>query len=91
MAVNLSELLALPAEERLRLAEALWTSVAPVDVGLLIAEFVERAGRVNESLDATIGRLASLDETLAHDRASAREAVLRTGEPWPFDYVPTPE
>jgi hypothetical protein len=89
MAVDLSELLALPAEERLRLAEALWTSVAPADLGLLIAEFVERAERINQALDVTINRLASLDETLARDRAETRDAVLRTGEQWPFELVPS--
>jgi hypothetical protein len=84
MAVNLSELLALPAEERLRLAEALWTSVAPADLAPLIAEFVERAERINRALDATHRRFEELDATLARDRAEVRESVLRSGEEWPF-------
>jgi hypothetical protein len=89
MAVDLSELLALPAEERLRLAEALWTSVAPADLGLLLAEFIERAERTNQALDATIRRLENLGTTLARDRAEAREATLRAGEEWPFELPPS--
>ncbi|HET8699694.1 MAG TPA: hypothetical protein VFO94_19580 [Gammaproteobacteria bacterium] len=89
MAVNLAELLALPADERLKLAEALWTSVAPADLALLIAEFVERAERINNALDATIRRLETLDEVLARDRAEAREAVLRAGDAWPFERPPS--
>ena len=85
MAVDLPELLALPAEERLRLAEALWSSVAPADLGPLVVEFIERAERINRTLDATIRRLEELDETLARDRAEVRESVLRAGEEWPFD------
>jgi hypothetical protein len=85
MAVNLSELLALPAEERLRLAEALLTSVAPVDLGPLVVEFIERAERINRALDATLRRLKKLDEPLARDRAEARASVL-AGEEWPFGF-----
>ena len=85
MAVDLSELLALPAEERLRLAAALWTSVAPADLGPLIVEFIERAERINRALDATIRRFEELHETLARDRAEVRESVLRAGEEWPFE------
>jgi hypothetical protein len=85
MAVDLSELLALPAEERLRLAEALWTSVAPGDLWPLIVEFIERSERINRALDATIRRFEELDATLARDRAEVRESVLRAGEEWPFE------
>jgi hypothetical protein len=85
MAVDLSELLALPAEERLRLAEALWTSVAPADLWPLIVEFIERSERINRALDATIRRFEELDATLARDRAEVRESVLRAGEEWPFE------
>ena len=84
MAVDLSELLALPAEERLRLAEALWASVAPADLAPLIVEFIERAERINLALDATHRRFEELDQTLARDRAEVRESVLRAGEEWPF-------
>ena len=89
MAVDLSELLALPAEERLRLAEALWSSVAPRDLAPLIMEFIERAERINRALDATHRRLEELDETLARDRAQVRESVLRAGEEWPFELPAT--
>ena len=83
--MELSELLALPAEERLRLAEALWSSVAPADLAPLIVEFIERAERINRALDATIRRFEELDEALARDRAEVRESVLRAGEEWPFE------
>jgi hypothetical protein len=89
MAVDLSELLALPAEERLRLAEALWTSVAPADLAPLIVEFIERAERINRALDATHRRCEELDATLARDRAEVRESVLRSGEEWPFELPAT--
>jgi hypothetical protein len=85
MAVNLSELLALPEDERLRLAEALWASVAPADLAPLIVEFLERAERTNRKLDATLCRLRNLDETLARDCAEARASVLRAGAEWPFE------
>jgi len=89
MAVDLSELLALPAEERLRLAEALWSSVAPRDLAPLIMEFIERAERINRALDATHRRFEELDETLASDRAQVRESVLRAGEEWHFELPAT--
>jgi hypothetical protein len=89
MAVDFSELLALPAEERLRLAEALWASVAPADLGPLVGEFIERAERINRALDATIRRFEKLDETLIRDRAQARESVLRASEEWPFEIPST--
>ena len=89
MAVDLSELLALPAEERLRLAEALWASVAPADLWPLVAEFIERADRTNQAVEATIRRLEDLDNLLARDRAEARESVLRSAERWPFSLPST--
>jgi len=89
MAVDLSELLALPAEERLRLAETLLTSVAPADLGPLVVEFIERAERTNRALDATIRRFETLGETLARDRAEVRESVLRANEPWPLEIPST--
>jgi hypothetical protein len=89
MAVNLSELLALPAEERLKLAEALWTSVAPPELEPLVVEFIERAERTNRALDETIRRFEKLDEVLSRDRAEARESVLRANEEWPFDLPAT--
>jgi hypothetical protein len=89
MAVDLSELLSLPAEERLRLAEALLTSVAPADLAPLIVEFIDRAERTNRALDLTIRRFEELDEILARDRAEARESVLSANEDWPFEFVST--
>jgi len=84
MAVNLSELLALPREERERLAEALMASTVPADIPLLLREFVARTERTNRALDVALDRLERLDEKLERDRAEVREAVLRSGERWPF-------
>ena len=84
MAVNLSELLALPPERRLELAEALAESVAPADLKPLVREFVAGAERTNRALEATLRRLDCLDETLERNRAEVREAVRRSGEKWPF-------
>jgi putative addiction module component (TIGR02574 family) len=89
MAVHLSDLLALPADERLRLAEALWASVAPEDLEPLAREFIRRVARTNEALDATIRRLGRLDETLKRDRAEVREATRRAAEEWPFYISPS--
>ena len=58
----------------------LWTSVAPADLVLLLAEFLERVDHINQALEVTIHRLEGLEETLARDRAEVREAVLRSGE-----------
>jgi hypothetical protein len=71
-----------PAEERLRLGEELWASVAPADLWPLVAEFIERADRTNRALDVTIRRLDDLDELLARDRAEARESARRAAEEW---------
>jgi hypothetical protein len=89
MAVDLSELLALPADERLRLAEALLTSVAPADLVPLVVEFIDRAERTTRALDLTIRRFEELGEILARDRAEARESVLRSSEDWPFELPST--
>jgi uncharacterized membrane protein YccC len=86
--VNLSDLLALPADERLRLAEALWASVAPEDLEPLARQFIERVARTNEALDATLRRLETLDETLERDRAGVREATRRAAQVWPFAVSP---
>ena len=84
MAVNMSELLALPREERERLAEALMASTVPADIVLLLREFTARTERTNGALDAALDRLEHLDEKLARSRAEVREAVLRSGDRWPF-------
>jgi hypothetical protein len=88
MAVNLSELLALPIEERTKLAEALLDSVARAELEPLAREFVESVKRTNAALDAAIARLDRFDEELARNRAEVREAVLRSGETWPFPLPP---
>ncbi|HUL82558.1 MAG TPA: hypothetical protein VL131_10450 [Gammaproteobacteria bacterium] len=84
MAVNLSELLALPIEERTKLAEALLDSVARAELEPLAKEFVERVKKTNAALDATIARLERFDDEVERQRVEVREAVLRSGEAWPF-------
>jgi len=84
MAVNLSDLLALPEEERLRLAEALWESLELEELEPLAKRFIESVRRTNRALDATIGRLDHFDETLERNRNDVRAAVRRSAEEWPF-------
>jgi hypothetical protein len=84
MSVELSELLALPKEERLRLAEMLMEGTVPPDIGPLLRDFVGSLERTNRALDLAIARLSALDERLARGRAEVREAVLTSGEGWPF-------
>ncbi len=84
MGVDLSELLALPIEERAKLAEALWDSVARAELEPLIKEFVARVERTSKTLEATNSRLEHFDEELERSRAEVREAVLRSQEEWPF-------
>lgn len=88
MAVNLSELLALPSDERMKLAEVLMESTAPQDIGPLLGEFVASLERSNRSLDVALERLSTFDERLEHSRAQVREAVIRSGEVWPFPLPP---
>jgi hypothetical protein len=83
MAADLDELLALPREERMRLAEALLESAAP-EMGPLLKEFARGLKRTNRALDLAIARLMAFDERLQRSRAEVREAVLRSGETWPF-------
>ena len=85
MGVDLSELLALPLQERTRLAEALVESVARAELEPIVQEFVARADRTNKKLAATISRLEHLDEDLEiRIRAEVREEVLTSGAAWPF-------
>jgi hypothetical protein len=84
MSVDLNELLALPAEERMKLAEALMESAAPPDIAALLRDFVGALERTNRALDLAIARLSAFDERLARGRAEVRETVLRSGEAWPF-------
>jgi hypothetical protein len=84
MAVDFNELLALPREERVKLAEALLESAAPPDIGPLLRQLVTALEGTNRALDLTIARLIGFDERLRRARAEVREAVLRSGEQWPF-------
>lgn len=84
MGVSLSELLALPSDERLKLAEALMESTAPPDIESLLKDFVAGMERTNRALDAALERLSQMDATIERNRAEVREAVRRSGEVWPF-------
>jgi len=84
MAVNVTELLALPREEREKLLEALMETTVPSDIPPLIREFVERTEQTNRVLEGALERLSRLDETIERNRAAVREAVRLSGEVWPF-------
>jgi hypothetical protein len=84
MAVKLNELLALSYDERIKLAEALMESTVPADMGPLVRELVERLERTTSALDSALERMSTMDERLERVRAEAREAVIRSGERWPF-------
>lgn len=84
MAVNLNELLALPREERMKIAETLLESAVPSDMEELLADFVARMQQTNQALEVAIDRLDTLDERIEGDRAEVRDAVRRSGESWPF-------
>jgi hypothetical protein len=84
MAADLEELLALPPEERMKLAEALLASAAPAEIGALLRELARGLERTNHALELAIARLSAFDERLRRSRAEVREAVLLSGEAWPF-------
>jgi hypothetical protein len=84
MAADLKALLALPREERMRLAETLLESAAPAELGALLREFASGLERTNHALELAIARLSAFDERLQRSRAEVREAVLLSGEAWPF-------
>ena len=84
MAVNVTELLALPREEREKLLEALMETTVPSDIPPLIREFVARTEQANRALEAALERLSRLDDTIERNRAAVREAVRQSGEIWPF-------
>jgi len=84
MAVNVTELLALPREEREKLLEALMETTVPSDIPPLIREFVARTERTNRALEMVLERLSRLDETIERNRAEVREAVRQSGDVWPF-------
>jgi hypothetical protein len=77
-------LLALPFEERAKLAEALWESVAPADLERLVKEFRAAMAQSNLAVEAARWRLHRLDAELRQGRADVREAVLRSGDQWQF-------
>lgn len=88
MAVTVTDVLALPREERERLLEALMETTIPADIPSLLREFVERTERTNRKLEAALERLRRLDETIERNRAEVREAVRRSGDVWPFPLPP---
>jgi hypothetical protein len=84
MAVDLDSLLALPAEERMQVAETLLESAAPSDIGPLLRELVAALERTSRALDLAMARLIAFEERLTRARAEVREAVLLAGDHWPF-------
>ena len=84
MTVTVTEVLALPREERERLLEALMETSVPPDIGPLVRELVTRLERITRVLDAALERMSHLEARIERARAEAREAVLRSGEVWPF-------
>jgi hypothetical protein len=88
MGVNLAELLALPSEERLKLAETLMESAAPADLEPLLKEFVLGMERTNRAVEAALERLSRMDDTLERNRAEVREAVRRSRDVWPLPLPP---
>ena len=88
MAVNVTELLALPREEREKVLEALMETTVPGDIPPLIREFAARTERTNRALEVVLERLSRLDETIERNRAEVRDAVRASGEVWPFPLPP---
>ena len=89
MAVNVTELLALPREEREKLLAALMETTVPADIPPLIREFAARTERTNRALEVALERLSRSDETIEQNRAEVREAVGRSGDVWPFPLPPS--
>ena len=88
MAVDLSELLALPAEDRAELAVTLWESVETAELEGLVRELAGCMAQINHSLDAMIACLEGLDQRIERNRAEVRETVLRSQDAWPFALPP---
>ena len=89
MAVNVTEILALPREEREKLLEALMETTVPSDIPPLMREFVARTERANRALEVVIERLSRLDESIERNRSEIREQVRQSGDVWPFPLPPT--
>jgi hypothetical protein len=84
MAVNMVELLALPLDQRIKIAEALVESAVPPDFEALLREFTVGLRETNRLLQSTLERFAHVEDEVKRDRVDVREAVMRSGESWPF-------
>lgn len=82
-----NEIRALTAAEKVELLDVLLSELdAPTEeLGLLAKELIDGAERAGKALGAAVSRLEGLDEELKRGRIEAREAVLRSGEKWPFE------
>lgn len=89
MAITVTDVLALPLEEREKLLEALMETTIPVDIPPLLREFVARTEQTNRALESTLDRLGRLDETIERNRVEVRAAVRQSQETWPFP-LPAP-
>ena len=78
---------ALSAAEKERLLGVLISELdVPADeLSSLAKELITATGRAGKALSAAVSRLENLDEELQRSRIEAREAVLRSGEEWPFE------
>jgi hypothetical protein len=91
MAVDMAELLALPLEERIKIAEALVEGAVPPDFGPLLKELASGLRHTNQMLETTLSRFEHFDEEIERNRAEVREEVLRSGETWPFPFPAKPQ
>ena len=89
MAVTVTDVLALPREEREKLLEALMETTIPADIPPLLREFVARTERTNRALEAALDRLGRLDEIIERNRVEVRAAVRQSQETWPFPLPPS--
>ena len=78
---------ALTAAEKEQLLSILISELdVPADeLSSLARELITATERAGKALNAAVSRLENLDEELERSRIEAREAVLRSGEEWPFD------
>jgi hypothetical protein len=60
----------------------------PDDIPPLIRDFIARTEQTNRALEVVLEGLSRLDETIERNRVAVREAVLRSGETWPFQLPP---
>ena len=88
MAVTVTDVLALPREEREKLLEALMETTIPADIPPLLREFVTCTERTNRALESALDRLGRLDETIERNRIEVRASVQQTQETWPFPLPP---